>query len=398
MNTDMVAPAACGFPEAPFRAGRGSLPGMTTVQDLCAALESIAPTAHAADWDNVGLLVGRRDAKVGHVLLTIDLTSDVLAEAVASGADAIVSYHPPIFSPLKRLDDSTETGRLMLGLIGAGISVYSPHTALDVAPDGMTEWLASAIGDGESSPLECARQSRPGEANKIVTYVPSEHVNTVRMAMAAAGAGVIGDYTHCSTAIENQGTFFGGDSTSPAAGEAGKLEHVSEQRLMMVSSDAALAGSIAALRDAHPYEEPPVHVIPLASHPIHDSGMGRVVRLANAQTTADIVTRLKSSLGVDHLRVADGGVESHSVVACCPGAGGSLVDTARAAGATLFVTGEMRHHDVLAAKASGMTIMLAGHTNTERGYLPALRDRVASMMPDCDVTVSISDETPWSVQ
>lgn len=359
-------------------------------------MESIAPTAHAADWDNVGLLVGRRDGPAASILLTIDLTADVLTEAVSSGVDAIVSYHPPIFAPLKRLDDSTSTGQLLLGLIGAGISVYSPHTALDAAPGGMTDWLASALGEGRVVPLQHAQSHRPGETNKIVTYVPAEHVDAVRAAMATAGAGVIGGYTHCSTAIENQGTFLGDDSTNPATGEAGKLEHVNEQRLMMVCSDGALADAIAGLREAHPYEEPPVHVIPLASHPVHDSGMGRAVHLLSSQSTADIVTRLKSTLGVDQLRVADGGVETHAVVACCPGAGGSMVDSARAAGATLFVTGEMRHHDVLAAKASGMTIMLAGHTNTERGYLPTIRDLLASVLPDAEIAISGCDETPWA--
>lgn len=370
---------------------------MSTVNDLCQAMERIAPTGHAADWDNVGLLVGQRTAPCCKIMLTIDLTREVLTEAVSNDVDAVVAYHPLIFEPLKRLDDSSEISRILLGLISAGISVYSPHTALDASPDGMTDWLASNLGDGESMPLEQAIVRRPGEANKVVTYVPPEKLEAVRMAMASAGAGVIGEYTHCSTAIENQGTFHGGDSTSPASGEAGKLQHVTEQRLMMVCSEEVLASVIAALRSAHPYEEPPIHVIPLAGHPIRDSGMGRALRLSKPRSTGDIVAELKSVLGVDHLRVADGGVDSHDAVACCPGAGGSLVDAARAAGATLFLTGEMRHHDVLAAKASGMTIVLAGHTNTERGYLPTLRDRVASLMPGSDVMISGSDRTPWSV-
>ena len=121
---------------------------MTAVSDLCTAMESIAPTAQAADWDNVGLLVGRRDAPAASVLLTIDLTSEVLGEAVTAGVDAIVSYHPPIFSPLNRINDSDETGRLLLGIIGAGIAVHSPHTALDAAPVGMNDWLAEALALG----------------------------------------------------------------------------------------------------------------------------------------------------------------------------------------------------------------------------------------------------------
>ncbi len=368
------------------------------VQDLVDTWESIAPIGHAAEWDNVGLLVGSGNWTLHTVFLAIDLDMDVLIEAEQADADAIIAYHPPIFSGLKRFIASDPASAVVLQAAASRIAVFSPHTALDAAPGGMTDWLADGIGAGEASPLQAATELGSHEQCKVVTYVPLEAMDAVRSAMGDAGAGTIGDYTHCSTSIENEGTYIGGPSTKPASGKAGQLERVTERRLMMVSSIRGLAAVLAALRTAHPYEEPPVHVIPLADRPMHDTGIGRCLALAEPKSTADVIASLKAHLGVSTLRVAEGrgGPASHEHVGLCPGAGGSLLDEAAARGCTLFVTGEMRHHDVLAARDRGITVMLAGHTNTERGYLPLLRDRLAAVMPGCAFTVSSRDRTPWT--
>ena len=368
-----------------------------TVEDLVAVWETIAPIGHAAEWDNVGLLVGSSNWTFHGALLTIDLTMDVLLEAEQLGAGAIIAYHPPIFSGLKRFTADDPASAVVLQAAAARTAVFSPHTALDAVPGGMTDWLADGIGVGETCPLQSATELGSHEQCKVVTYVPHEALDAVRTAMGDAGAGTIGDYTHCSTSIENEGTFIGGVGSDPAVGSAGQLERVTERRLMMVSSIRGLAGVLAALRAAHPYEEPPVHVVPLADRPMHDTGIGRCLALAEPKSTADIVASLKAHLGVSTLRVAEGsgGPASHDHVGLCPGAGSSLLDEAAASGCTLFVTGEMRHHDVLAARDRGITVILAGHTNTERGYLPRLRDRLAGAMPGCEFTVSSRDCTPW---
>jgi len=369
-----------------------------TIQDLVATMETVAPTCHGASWDNVGLLVGDAGWTLHTAFLTIDLTMEVLLEAKRADADAVIAYHPPIFSGLKRLVAGDPASAVVLEAASSHIALYSPHTALDAAPGGMTDWLADGIGAGDATPLQAATELGAHEQCKVVTYVPLESVDAVRGAMGDAGAGTIGDYTHCSTSIENEGTFLGGTGSDPAVGAAGQMERVDERRLMMVSSNRGLAEVLAALRSAHPYEEPPVHVIPLADRPMHDTGVGRCLHLAEPNSTADVVSSLKTHLGVSTVRVAEGrsGPERHERVGLCPGAGGSLLDEAAANGCTMFVTGEMRHHDVLAAVDRGITVILAGHTNTERGYLPHLRDRLVSAMPGCEFTVSTRDRTPWT--
>jgi dinuclear metal center YbgI/SA1388 family protein len=369
---------------------------MTTVSDLCTAMESLAPTRLAGDWDNVGLLLGRADSSIDCVLLCIDLTQAVAAEALEVGAQAIVAYHPILFEPANRLTDATLTGRLMLTLMEAGLAVYSPHTALDAAPGGMADWLAMGLGESTRMPIEPAMEQRETEAVKIVTHVPRGDVDAVRAAMSGAGAGQIGDYVHCSTQIECAGTFQGGDSTKPVVGEAGVLQTVEEYRLTMVCSNACLGRVVHAARAAHPYEEPPIQVVPLRPIPMPDTGGGRVMVLPEPQSMAEIVESMKSHLGVESLRVAQGvgAPRMHEVVSCCPGAGGSMLEAAECAGSTLHITGEMRHHDVLAARERGMSVMLAGHTNTERGYLPTLQSRLSAALP-VSIQLASADVTPW---
>ncbi|MDP7029587.1 MAG: Nif3-like dinuclear metal center hexameric protein [Phycisphaerales bacterium] len=366
---------------------------MTTVSDLCLAMESIAPRHLAADWDNTGLLLGCPDAAVSRVLVCIDLTEPVIAEAIEAGVDAIVAYHPAIFEPIQRVTTRDAHGRVVLAAAAAGIAVYSPHSALDAAPGGMGDWLALAIGPGTLGPLEHAVANRPTETHKVVTYVPKDHLDAVRSAMAGAGAGRVGAYGECSTAISSAGTFRGDAGSSPAIGAAGRLETVDECRLMMVCGDGDLPAVTAALESAHPYEEPPIHIVPLRPRPMSGAGIGRVLHLDEPRSLTSIIESVKSRLGVSGLRLAgpDGDV---AVAACCPGAGGSLLAAAEAAGATLYLTGEMRHHDVLAAAARGTRILLAGHTHTERGYMPLLRDRLRTDLP-VEVLVSQRDTCPW---
>ncbi|MDG2476325.1 MAG: Nif3-like dinuclear metal center hexameric protein [Phycisphaerales bacterium] len=371
---------------------------MPTVSDLCDVMNDVAPLQHAAEWDNTGLLVGRRDADISTVMVCIDLTSAVLREAIDADVQAIVAYHPPLFEPRTRVTGDEPSGELLLGIIESGIAVYSPHTALDAVPGGMADWLIEGVGAGDVRPIECATEQGHAEETLVVTYAPPNALAPLRDAMAAAGAGQIGEYTHCAAASPSTGTFKGGMNTTPAIGESGVLESVEELRLTMACGNAALADVIVALRQTHPYEEAPVHIVPLQSRPIHNTGMGRLIQLANERSTQDIVESYKRHLGVSTLRLAEGchAPSAHTIIGCCPGAGDSMLQAAESAGATLYITGEMRHHDVLAAVERGTTILLAGHTNTERGYLPYLQASIKESLPTCEVIPSTTDTTPWT--
>lgn len=370
-----------------------------TVQALIDAMETIAPLSLAEPWDNVGLITGSASSPLdGGVLITIDLTHDVLDEAIQRGASAIIAYHPPIWEPLKRLSDVEPREALILRAIESKIAIFSPHTALDGASGGMNDWLAESVtadgATGDRRALEPHVSQASSQQLKLVTFVPDEHADRLREALATAGAGIIGSYRVCSFALLGTGTFLGDESTNPTVGEAGRLERVAELRLEMVCSRSALALVIETLRQFHPYEEPPIDVYELTPLPRRSVGAGRRIVLDQPATLEEIAQRVKSHLGVRAVKLAraPGMTDPVTHVSVCPGAGASLVDRAVADGSQLFLTGEMRYHEVTDAIGRGLSIMLAGHTNTERGYLPRLRDRLAELL-EADVRVADADRS-----
>ncbi len=388
-------------------AGRANRLGVgpvgTTVASLVEAMERIAPPTLAAPWDNVGLLIGARTWPLAGVVLTNDSTQAVLEEARSAGATAVVSYHPPIFAAQKSLTDATPTGRLALAAAAAGIAVYSPHTALDAAPGGLGDWLAQAFGEARITPLQPAALLPVGEQTKLVTFCPAEAVAPLREALSRAGCGRIGDYEQCSFELRGQGTFLGGESTHPAIGERGVLERVDEVRLEMACSRAHLGDAVAALRAAHPYEEPPIEIHRLEARPSREAGQGRRVALAAPVDLPSVLAAIKRRIGVEQLRVAPAAAAAAaggrvSCIGLCPGSGGELLEAAIASGCDVFFTGEMRHHDVLAARERGCTVVLAGHTNTERPYLPVLAERLRGLLPGCAVEVSREDRWPIEIR
>ncbi|USO00015.1 MAG: Nif3-like dinuclear metal center hexameric protein [Phycisphaeraceae bacterium] len=384
-----------------------------TVAGLVDAIERIAPLAGAEPWDRVGLHVGdpSRDL-AGPVLLTIDLTERVLDEAVGIRASAIIAYHPPIWEPLTRLASATTAERIIRGAIEAGIAIYSPHTAIDSARGGVTDWLCEGIagttGPEDDPRIACDVRALASQATldrkqevKLVVFTPPEAVEHLRGALATAGAGQIGEYAVCSFASEGEGTFLGSEASHPLVGEAGRLERVREVRLEMVCSRFALPLAIETLRQFHPYEEPAFDIYELQPKPNRATGMGRRLVLDQPLTVPEIGAKLRAHLGVSRLKYAlpegmDEDTRLHKI-GVVPGSGGSGIEIAVGSGCQLFITGEMTHHNVLAATALGMAVLLAGHTNTERGYLPRLATKLGAMLDGVEFRISRTDRDPLVV-
>lgn len=378
-------------------------------RDIIAALESIAPTRLAESWDRVGLLVGdaEREAR-GPVLLTIDLTEAVLDEATSMGSRFVVAYHPPIWEPLHRATTDTTRERRILRAIEREISIYSPHTALDCAAGGLTDWLCEGLsGSSEAGKIrgDCRALSpradrAPTQELKIVTFVPEKEVDQVRAALATAGCGIIGAYSVCSFTSPGTGTFLGGEGASPAVGHAGKLESVPEVRLEMVCSRAALALALETLRGFHPYEEPAVDVYELLAKPSRAVGPGRRLVLDRPATLRELALRLQTHTRSPRVLVASSrgrGPDDPapvSTLAVVPGAGASQSKAAVDDHCEVFVTGEMKHHEVNALLDAGVSVILGGHTPTERGYLPRYADRLRGLVSGLEVRVSERDRDP----
>jgi len=370
-------------------------------QDLIDAVERLADPALAEPWDNVGLISGRPDRDLaGPVLVAVDFTQAVLDEALELGASAVIAYHPPIFHPIKTLAAPDAKSRAILGAVEAGVLLYSPHSALDAATDGLNDWLCAALApigeDPESSfgdrrALAPAAAHRSGADHKIVAFVPREDCEKVRDALASIGAGRVGLYERCAFELDGTGTFQGGEGTNPALGQAGALETVQEVRLEMVCPAAALGLAREMLERFHPYEEPAWDVYTLAPKPDRRIGPGRRVTLDRPATPSELAERVKHNLGLPVVKTALASDEPVSRIGVCAGSGASLVGAAIDDGCTLFFTGEMDHHEGLAAVSRGCSVLLAGHTNTERGYMPVFARRIAEELPGADVRASAAD-------
>lgn len=368
-----------------------------TVGDVCRTLEKIANPALAQEWDNVGLLAGDAASKADKLLLTIDLTEPVVRQARRLGCGMVMAYHPPILKPLTRIT-ARQSPALWLA-VSSGISIYSMHTALDAAPGGTNDVLAQACGLRDPKPLTASAQS---DYAKVAVFLPKADLEKVSQAAFDAGAGHIGNYSHCSFRGGGVGAFQGESGAHPAIGRVGKLEEVPEFRLEVVAPRNRLAEVVAAVRQAHSYEVPAIDIYPMELYP-QATGMGRVGLLDRPVSLPALVARLKKTFGLRRVLVADAAEGPGATrrqferLACGAGSCGSMLQAAAAAGAEVFVTGEIRHHDALLAKRLGITAICLGHWTSERKTLAVLARRIARDHPGLKCIVSTADREPLEI-
>jgi len=366
--------------------------------DIIEALEALAPPHWAEDWDNVGLLVGDAGADVRRILLCVDLRREVLAEAGRARAAMVLAYHPVIFKPLPRV--TAADAPLVYEAVRRGIAVYSVHTAFDVVRGGTHDVLAGAMGLTDARPLA---PTRTHHECKVVVFVPPDDLSRVADAAFAAGAGRIGNYFDCAFFCHGIGAFCGGAGTHPTVGHTGRHETPEELRLEVIAPRTQAAGVCRAIRSAHSYETPAIDVYPLESCP-EGCGLGRIGPLPRAVSVRTLIGRIKAATGLKKLLVArpaahTAGRKPPPVVtaACGAGACGALHRDAAAAGATFYLTGEMRHHDLLAATAAGLTVACLGHSNSERIALDSLAKRLSPLLDKVAVAVSKHDRDPLEI-
>jgi dinuclear metal center YbgI/SA1388 family protein len=366
-----------------------------TVATVTEFLDRFAPPGLAARWDNVGLLLGDPAAPLHKVMTCLTVTPETAAEAVDGGAQLIVTHHPILFRPVQRLTAGTSEGRMPLALARAGVAVYSPHTAFDNTAGGINDLLARRLELGDLAPL------RRGDERqyKVVVFVPDQDLARVSDALFAAGAGQIGQYRECSFRLAGTGTFFGSETTNPTVGQKGRREEVREWRLEVVCPEGCLNEVLTAMRRAHSYEEPAYDVYPLrpaAGRP----GEGRIGRLPRAVRLADLAGSVQRALGAGMLQVVGDPNRLVERVAVVCGAGGEFLPDAVRARADVLLTGEMRFHDYLAARAQGLALVLPGHYATERCGVEELATQLQARWPELRVWAAQTEHDPvtWVVR
>ena len=363
---------------------------MTTVREIARWLDAFAPPSLAESWDNVGLLWGDPDAEVTRVMTCLTVTYPTALEAVHERAELVVSHHPVLFRPARRVTaDSPESGTLWT-LARAGVSVFSPHTAFDNTVGGINDGLARRLGLVEVGPL---RPSPARPTFKVVVFTPETDREAVLAAAFEAGAGRIGAYEQCSFAAPGAGTFFGTEGAIPAVGRAGRRESAAELRVEVVCPSDRLAAVLAGVRQAHSYEEPAIDVYPLHTEPA-GPGSGRVGRLSEPTALAAFAHAVGSVLQAPGLQfVGDPDRPVRRVAIVC-GAGDDFLGDAARAGADVLLTGEARFHRALEAEALGIGLVVAGHHATERPGVEDLADRLAAGFPALSVWPSRREHDP----
>ena len=368
--------------------------GRMNAQDIAGKIEEIFPLALAQDWDNVGLLIGDPQKAVKNILLTIDVTNDVVAEAKKLKTDLILSYHPVIWDGLKKITADWPTGAVY-ELVRSGIAVFSIHTALDAAIGGVNDGLAEMVGIVDGKPLGDYVANPAGDNYKLVVFVPVESLAKVSNAIFAAGAGAIGNYSHCGFGTEGTGTFLPGGGARPAIGRKGKLEKVAEMRFEAIVPAAKLEGVVAAMKKAHPYETPAFDVFKLHD-PGPKLGLGRIGELGRPTPLAQIIRRIKRATGAKAIGIVGDEKRLVKRAAVCAGTCGSIINSVIAAGADLYLTGELKHHQALAAQEAGLTCICLSHTVSERFILKKIAKLLQKPLKGIRIGISKKDADPFN--
>ena len=338
------------------------------VKDILSVMQEIAPSEFAYDWDNVGLLVGDAQDAVQAIGIALDITPQVIRQAQAMGVTLLISHHPLFMEATKRMTASSADGALALFMARSGMSMIAAHTNLDVAPGGVNDVLAHRLGLSRCAPL----QAQPGQPYyKLVVFVPAAQAQAVADALGDAGAGSLGDYSHCSFRVKGIGQFLPEEGASPAIGNVGNLESVEEARLEAIVPVHRLCAALQAMRAAHPYETVAYDLFPIQiEEPAY--GIGRIARLDTTLSLEEFARWAAKQLDCEDVRVVGSRERSGQRVALCGGAGGSVMQDALRMGADVLLTGEVKHHELLWAQQMGLGLVLAGHDCTERVIVPAL--------------------------
>ncbi|MHB0946846.1 MAG: Nif3-like dinuclear metal center hexameric protein [Sedimentisphaerales bacterium] len=359
------------------------------INDYIKFVERIAPPNLAQSWDNTGLLIGDGDSRIKNILLTIDITAEVVKEAKKLGCNFIISYHPVIWDGLKKILANS----VVYNLIQSGISVYSIHTALDAVKGGVNDGLAEMVGI--KNPVPIGDWVETGQKNyKLVVFVPIESHQKVADAVFKAGAGTLGNYSHCSFNTAGLGTFVPLEGSNPAIGKKGELENVSEIKFESIVPADKVADCVKAMKAAHPYEMPAFDVVKL--YDFEDRiGLGRMGTLAKPMQLSAILKKIKAITGANVAGIVGEKKRLVKKAAVCAGSCNKLIMNVIAEGCDLYLTGEIKHHQAIAAAEAGLTVVCLSHTVSERFILKKIAKELQKQIKDVKILASKKDKDPF---
>ncbi|WP_299115208.1 Nif3-like dinuclear metal center hexameric protein [uncultured Winogradskyella sp.] len=358
------------------------------VQDVINQLHDLAPLAYAEDFDNVGLLVGNKNQSVSGILVTLDTLEAVVDEAIDNNCNLIVSFHPIIFKGLKKLTGKTYVERVVIKAIQHNIAIFSIHTALDNALQGVNSIICDQLGLKNKQILI----PQSGTIKKLQTYVPKSSAEILRSALFKAGAGSIGNYESCSFNVDGEGTYKGNEDSNPVIGEKGKLHSESETAISVTYKKHLESNVLKTLFKTHPYEEVAYEITTL-DNTNQNIGMGMLGELESEMDATACLHYIKQKMNTEcvrHSKLLDKPIKKIAVLG---GSGSFAIGAAKASGADLLVTADLKYHDFFSAEH---TIVIAdiGHYESEQFTKSFLVDYLSKKITNFAIILSKTNTNP----
>ncbi|HHY72986.1 MAG TPA: Nif3-like dinuclear metal center hexameric protein [Bacillus bacterium] len=330
-------------------------------QEVIQVFETFAPKSLAMEGDKIGLQIGTLNKPIKKIMVTLDVLENVVEEAIDEQVDLIIAHHPVIYNPLKTVITDSPAGRIVAKCLKHDIAVYAAHTNLDVANGGVNDLLAEALG---LENIELLVPTYEDRLKKLAVYVPEDQADELRNALGKAGAGNIGNYSHCTFNSVGTGTFLPNDGANPFIGEQGRLEHVAEIKMESIFPASIQNKVVSALLKAHPYEEPAYDIYPLDNKG-QSLGLGRIGYLNKEMTLKEFAEYVKVALDVEGVRVVGDLHSKVRKVAVLGGDGNKFWSRAKFKGADVYVTGDIYYHVAHDAMMEGLNMVDPGH-NVEK--------------------------------
>lgn len=361
---------------------------MTFIKEILTELEKLAPLPYQEDYDNAGLLVGSPDTEVTGVLFTLDITEDIVGEAIRKQCNLVVAHHPIIFKGLKKLNGKNYVERTVIKAIKNDIALYASHTNLDHVVGGVNWQIAHRLGLQNIKVLAPKKQI----LNKLAFFCPVENTQSVLEALFEAGAGEIGEYRNCSFRSEGLGTFLPGENANPVTGTRGKLETVEEHRVEVMLPSHLQAQVLRVLKRAHPYEEVAYYLSALENEN-QEVGAGAIGELPEAMETGGFLAHLKEKMDASMIKYTEPTGRKIRRVAVCGGTGSFLLRNAILAKADVYVTADYKYHEFFDAERRIM-ICDIGHYESEVFTKNLLHDYISGKFSNFALCLSEISTNP----
>ncbi len=360
------------------------------VKDLFFLIDSFSPFFLQKEFDNSGIQFGDPDAKVSKLLVSLDLTKEVVDEALKQNANLIITHHPPIFFPLKKITQNENPS--LFEAITNRINIISAHTNFDLANCGLNDYVADLLSIKKLEPIEESKE----KIFKFAVYVPEDFAEKVRKAIFEAGAGKIGNYSETSFNIKGKGTFKPLEGTKPFIGKKGIREEVNEVKIETIVPERYLNKVLNEMKKNHPYEEPAYDLYEIKE--VKNEGIGLIGETAKEFTLNKYAIFVKEKLNANYLKLIRANDKKIRTVALCTGAGASLLNKVIKKDVDVFVTGDIDYHKALYAKELGLNILDIDHFETEKFFVDALTKKlIRSGVKKDKIIKSQSQKSPYEI-